>query len=227
TIAVLGFGNQGHAHALNLRDSGLSVIVGSRSGSEAGQRAREFGFTVLPHKEAAAHGDLVIMAVPDEIQRDLYHAVIESSLRTGATLGFIDGYAIHFGGLRVREDLGAVLVAPKGPGTLLRDNFVHNLGLPALVSMAQNSLHQNARELAFAWAAGIGSGRAGILETTFEAETETDLFGEQAVLCGGLGALITAAFEVLVDAGYPPEIAYIECCHEVKQVADLNYAQGR
>lgn len=226
TIAVLGFGNQGEAHALNLRDSGLSVIVGSRHGSDAGQRAREFGFRVLPHPDAAAQSDLVIMAVPDDIQRDFYHGVIETSLQPGATLGFIHGYSIHFGGLRLRQDLGAVLVAPKGPGTLLRDNFVHNLGLPALVSVAQDSRHQDARELAFAWAAGIGSGRAGVIETTFGTETETDLFGEQAVLCGGLGALITAAFEVLVDAGYPPEIAYIECCHEVKQVADLIYAKG-
>lgn len=226
TIAVLGYGNQGHAHALNLRESGLRVVIGARPESHAGQRARDAGFTTFPHAEAAARGDLVIFALPDEVQRDLYERELVDRLREGATIGFIHGFAIRFGGLVPRDDLGVVLVAPKGPGTLLRDNFARGLGLPALLAVEQESSHGDAETLAFAWAAGIGAGRAGILRTTFADETETDLFGEQTVLCGGLTWLILAAFETLVEAGYPEELAYIECCHEVKQVADLIYANG-
>lgn len=226
TVAVLGYGNQGHAHALNLRDSGVRVLVGARSGSSSGSRASAVGFDVRPHRAAAAEADLIIMALPDEVQCEFYRSELHDSLREGAILGFIHGYAVHFGGLRARDDLGVVLVAPKGPGTLLRSNFEQSLGLPALFAVEQESTGGEAESIGLAWAAGIGSGRAGVVRTTFAHETETDLFGEQAVLCGGMSALISAAFELLVEAGYPEELAYIECCHEVKQVADLVYARG-
>lgn len=226
TVAVLGYGNQGHAHALNLRDSGVRVLVGARPNSAAGARAKDAEFEVRAHHEAAAGADLVILAIPDEVQADFYQSELHDSLREGAILGFIHGFAIRFSGLRVRDDLGVVLVAPKGPGTLLRSNFEQSLGLPALFAVEQESSGREAESIGLAWAAGIGCGRAGVIRTTFADETETDLFGEQAVLCGGLSALIMGAYEILVEAGYPEELAYIECCHEVKQVADLVYARG-
>jgi ketol-acid reductoisomerase len=224
-IALLGFGNQGRAHAMNLRDSGMNVVVGARAGGKGAQAASREGFVILDIAEAAEIGDLVIMALPDQIQGEVYR-VIEPSLKASATIGFIHGFSIHFKLIEPRKDLGIVLVAPKGPGTLLRDLFAAGKGLPALLAVHQDNAAKNADAIALAWAGGIGSGRAGIIRTTFAAETETDLFGEQAVLCGGAMALVKAAFETLVAAGYPPELAYLECCHELKQVVDLVYERG-
>lgn len=226
TVAVLGFGNQGHAHALNLRDSQVRVIVGSRDDSPGGRRAAELGFEVQPVSKAAAAGDLVILAVADHVHGEMYERDLRDSLRTGATLGFLHGLSIRYGLIRPRADLGIVLVAPKGPGVLLRQLYERGLGLPCLLAVHQESSGHDAESLALAWANGIGATRAAIIRTTFTDETESDLFGEQAVLCGGLSELILAAFQTLVDAGYPPELAYLECCHEVKQIADLIYERG-
>lgn len=223
-VAVIGYGNQGAAHALNLRDSGVRVIVGQRPGA-AFDRAQEAGFSPVPAGEAAAQADLVILALPDETAGDVYAAEIAPALRPGAALGFIHGFNIHFGFIMPRGDGDVVLVGPKGPGSLLRSLYLEGRGLPALAAVAHDASGQ-AFDLALAWAAGIGCTRAGVLLTTFAEETETDLFGEQAVLCGGVSALTQAAFETLVDAGYSPESAYLECVHELKQIADLIYAQG-
>ncbi|GMU37351.1 MAG: ketol-acid reductoisomerase [Phycisphaerae bacterium] len=223
-VAVIGYGNQGAAHALNLRDSGVRVIVGQRPGA-AFDRAREAGFSPVPAGEAAAQADLVILALPDETAGDVYAAEIAPALRPGAALGFIHGFNIHFGFITPRGDGDVVLVGPKGPGSLLRSLYLEDRGLPALAAVAHDASGR-AFDLALAWAAAIGCTRAGVLRTTFAEETETDLFGEQAVLCGGVSALTQAAFETLVDAGYSPESAYLECVHELKQIADLIYAQG-
>ena len=225
-VAVLGFGNQGRAHALNLRDSGIQVMVGGRSGGTGVAQARDAGFACANLADAAADADLVIVALPDEVHADAYGDHIARSIARGATLGFLHGFSLRYGLLAPRDDLGVVLVAPKGPGTTLRDRFLQGQGIPALFAVQRESTRGDSRALGLAWANGIGCARAGIIETTFAHETETDLFGEQAVLCGGLAGLIRAAFETLVDAGYPAELAYIECCHEVKQVADLVYARG-
>ncbi len=226
TIAVLGYGNQGRAHALNLRDSGLRVIVGNRLGRPRAEQAQTEGFAVHSIADAAEQADLAIMALPDEVQPDVYASSIAGHLRPGTTLGFIHGFSIHYRLIEPSPESAVVMVAPKGPGTTLRELYTRGRGLPALLAIEQDGPNSDGRALALAWAAGIGSARAGIIETTFAGETETDLFGEQAVLCGGIGRLILAAFETLVDAGYPPELAYIECCHEVKQVADLVYREG-
>jgi ketol-acid reductoisomerase len=225
-VAVLGYGNQGHAHALNLRDSGARVIVGNRPGSARAARACADGFDVTDPREATEAADLVIVALPDEVQPQVFTESIEPRLRPGATLGFIHGFSVHYGLVDPPDGIGVIMVAPKGPGTTLRDLYVRGMGLPSLVAVERENASRSAEFMALAWAAGIGSSRAAIVRTTFADETETDLFGEQAVLCGGLGELIVAAFETLVEAGYPPELAYIECCHEVKQVADLVYAHG-
>jgi ketol-acid reductoisomerase len=226
TVAVLGFGNQGHAHALNLRDSQVRVIIGSRDDSPGGRRAAELGFEVRPVSKAAAVGDLVILAVADHVHGEIYVRDLRDSLRPGATLGFLHGLSIRYGLIQPRADLGIVLVAPKGPGVLLRQLYERGLGLPCLLAVHQESTGHDAESLALAWANGIGATRAAIIRTSFADETESDLFGEQAVLCGGLSELILAAFQTLVDAGYPPELAYLECCHEVKQIADLIYERG-
>jgi ketol-acid reductoisomerase len=228
-IALLGFGNQGRAHALNLRDSGLEVVVCGRSPADGGRGTREaaaLGFPTAPAEDAVASADLVVCALPDEAHANAYDAVLGRCARPGATIGFLHGFSVHYGLVRPRTDLGVVLVAPKGPGTTLRERYAEGLGIPGLVAVAQENGDRTARSFALAWANGIGCARAGVLETTFAAETETDLFGEQTVLCGGLAGLVVAAYETLVEAGYPPELAYIECCHEVKQVADLVYARG-
>ena len=226
TIAVLGFGNQGRAHALNLRDSGCQVIVGARVDSPSSKAARQQGLTVMSIRDAAAQGELVILALPDEVHHEVFDADVAPAVRRDAIVGLLHGFSIRFGLIQPPPDLGIVLVAPKGPGTALRERYLQGVGLPCLFAVQQESANHSAEAIGLAWARGIGCARAGIIHTTFAAEAETDLFGEQAVLCGGLSALITASFETLVDAGYDPELAYLECCHEVKQIADLIYQRG-
>jgi ketol-acid reductoisomerase len=226
TVAVIGYGNQGHAHALNLRDSGITVVVGARNESRSAVRAATAGFPVLGLTEAAAQADLVILAAPDEAHAEIYRLHLARAMAPGSVLGFLHGFSIHYGRVEPRADVGVVLVAPKGPGATLRSRFVAGLGIPCLFAVHQESPDHTAQAIALAWANGIGSARAGVIDASFKDETETDLFGEQAVLCGGLLTLIRAAFETLVAAGYSPELAYIECCHEVKQVADLVYEHG-
>ncbi|MDZ4831052.1 MAG: ketol-acid reductoisomerase [Phycisphaerae bacterium] len=225
-VALLGFGNQGRAHALNLRDSGVEVIVGGRRDGRGVAQARAEGFVATTLAEAASSGDLVVVALPDEAHQEAFRQHLDSAIQRGATLGFLHGFSLRFGLVSPRADLGIVLVAPKGPGTTLRERFVEGLGIPALFAVHRESARNDARGLALAWANGIGSARAGIIETSFADEAETDLFGEQTVLCGGLVSLVKVAYETLVAAGYPPELAYLECCHEVKQVADLVYTRG-
>jgi ketol-acid reductoisomerase len=226
TIAVLGYGNQGRAHALNLRDSGLSVVVGGRAGSEKVELARREGFEAGTLSEAAARADLAIVALPDQAQPAAWGKWIEDALPKGVVVGFVHGFAIRYGFIAPRADLGVVLVAPKGPGATLRARFEEGLGIPALVAVERENAARTARAFALAWGAGIGCARSGLIEASFAAEAESDLFGEQAVLCGGLLALVHESYALLVEAGYSPEVAYIECCHEVKQVADLLYARG-
>jgi ketol-acid reductoisomerase len=226
-VAVIGYGNQGRAHALNLRDSGIQVMVGSRSGGDGSTRAKDAGFDVRPIEDAVAAADLAIIALPDEVQPEALRDQIVPHLRSGATLGFIHGFSVHYRLLPpMPPGVGVVMVAPKGPGNLLRTQYQIGQGLPCLLAVERESAGGDAKTLALAWANGIGCARAGIILTTFRDETETDLFGEQAVLCGGMTALIVAAFETLVQAGYPAELAYLECCHEVKQIADLVYERG-
>lgn len=226
TVAVLGYGNQGRAHAANLRDSGVRVIVGLRNGSASAQHAQSDGFDVCSIHHATAQGDLIIIALPDEVHAHVFTQSIAPALKPGATLGFLHGFSIRYQLINPPDTLGVVLVAPKGPGTLLRSLYEQNQGLPSLFAIHQDNPAGDAEALALAWANGIGSARAGIVRTTFADETETDLFGEQTVLCGGMTWLILAAFETLVNAGYPPELAYLECCHEMKQIADLIYQRG-
>lgn len=225
-VAVIGFGNQGHAHALNLRESGVDVMVGSRPDSPGGRAAAACGFAPVAVARAAADADLVILSVPDEAQPALYADAVAPNLRAGATIGFLHGFNIRYEHIKPAADVGVIMVAPKGPGATLRRLYQEGRGLPCLFAVHQESGDDNAEALGLAWANGIGSARAGIIFTTFADETETDLFGEQAVLCGGMMALIRAAFEILTAAGYAPELAYLECCHEVKQVADLIYERG-
>ncbi len=222
-VAVIGYGNQGRAHALNLRDSECTVVIGQRPGRST-DRARQDGFEPISVAEAAA-SDLVIVTLPDESAADIYTAEIEPSLRTGAALGFVHGFNIRYGFIAPPDGVDVVMIAPKGPGTLVRSIYLEGKGIPALIAIHQDATG-HARDTALAWAAGIGCTRAGVVETTFACETETDLFGEQVVLCGGVSALTKAAFTTLVEAGYEPEFAYLECVHELKQVVDLLYARG-
>ncbi|MFH0983636.1 MAG: ketol-acid reductoisomerase [Planctomycetota bacterium] len=224
TIAVIGYGNQGRAHALNLRDSGLMVRVGQRSGTSF-ERARAEAFNPIPVSEAVHAAGLVVMALPDETAAAIYAESIAPALRAGQTLGFVHGFNIRFGLIVPPEGVDVIMVAPKGPGTLLRSLYVEGKGLPALVAVERDASGR-AWETALAWATGIGSVRAAVIESTFAAETETDLFGEQVVLCGGVTALMKAAFDTLVEAGYAPEFAYLECAHELKQIVDLLYEAG-
>jgi ketol-acid reductoisomerase len=223
-VAVIGYGNQGKAHALNLRDSGIEVIVGQRAGKSF-DRASDDGFAPMPVSEASSSADLLLLTLPDESASDTYARDIAPALRVGQTLGFVHGFNIRFGFIQPPGEVDVIMIAPKGPGTLLRSLYVDGKGLPALMAIHQ-AASGRAKRTALAWAAGIGSARAGVVETTFAAETETDLFGEQVVLCGGVTALTKAAFEILVEAGYEPEYAYLECVHELKQVVDLIYEQG-
>ncbi|MHC4949141.1 MAG: ketol-acid reductoisomerase [Planctomycetota bacterium] len=226
TVAVVGYGNQGHAHALNLRDSGLRVVVAARADGDGGRRAAADGFEPLPIEAAVAGADLVIIALPDEVQPAVFPASVAGHLAPGAVVGFLHGYTIRYGLVDPPPGVGVVMIAPKGPGRTLRQRYEEGLGIPCLYARHRDTPAGDAEAVALAWAGGIGCGRAGIVCSTFADETETDLFGEQAVLCGGLTALVHAAFETLVEAGYPPELAYLECCHEVKQVADLVHERG-
>ncbi|NCO76028.1 MAG: ketol-acid reductoisomerase [Cyanobacteria bacterium] len=220
TVAIIGYGSQGHAHALNLKESGVNVIVGLYEGSKSTAKAESAGLKVHSVKEASSLADWIMILLPDEVQRTIYENEIAPYLTKGKVLSFAHGFNIHFGQIVPPEDVDVVMVAPKGPGHLVRRTYEQGQGVPALFAVYQNATG-NARNLAMAYAKGIGGTRAGILETTFREETETDLFGEQAVLCGGLSELIKAGFDTLVSAGYQPEIAYFECLHEVKLIVDL------
>ncbi|MCR4661844.1 MAG: ketol-acid reductoisomerase [Clostridia bacterium] len=220
TVAIIGFGSQGHAHAENLNDSGVKVVVGLRPGSRHEQKAKEAGLEVLPPFEAAKKGDIIMMLVPDEKQADIYKEVVEPNLTTGKTLAFAHGFNIHFKQIVPPKDVDVIMIAPKGPGHTVRRQYLEGHGVPDLVCVEQD-YSGKALEVAKAYACGIGGGRAGIIESTFKIETETDLFGEQAVLCGGVTELMKAGFETLVEAGYPPENAYFECVHEMKLIVDL------
>jgi ketol-acid reductoisomerase len=224
-IAIIGYGSQGHAHALNLRDSGLDVIVGLPKDSKSRAKATAAGLTVLTPAEAAKAADVMMVLVPDHIQGDLYAADIAPNLTKGKTLMFAHGFNIHFGFIKPPADVDVSMIAPKAPGHRVREVFVEGSGVPALVAIYQDASGK-ALENALAYAAALGSLRAGVIETTFREETESDLFGEQAVLCGGAAELIRAGFETLVEAGYAPEIAYFECLHELKLIVDLIYEGG-
>jgi len=220
TIAIIGYGSQGHAHALNLKDSGMNVIVGLYPGSKSAEKAKNAGLTVHSVADAAKAADFIMILLPDEVQRSVYLNEIEPNLSEGNLLAFAHGFNINYGQIVPPANVDVVMVAPKGPGHLVRRTYEQGQGVPALFAVYQNASGQ-ARDRAMAYAKGIGGTRGGILETTFREETETDLFGEQVVLCGGLSALIKAGFETLVDAGYQPELAYFECLHEVKLIVDL------
>lgn len=224
-VAVIGYGSQGHAHSQNLRDSGIEVAVAELGGTENFKLAQEHGFTPGPIAKAIDGAALIIVTLPDEVQAKVYDSEIGPNLKAGQTLGFCHGFNIHFGYIKPPAQVNVVMIAPKGPGHLVRSEFEKGGGVPCLVAVQQDA-SGTARQIALAWANGIGGARAGIIETTYKEETETDLFGEQVVLCGGLTALIKAGFETLVEAGYQPEIAYFECMHEVKLIVDLMYQGG-
>jgi ketol-acid reductoisomerase len=225
TLAVLGFGSQGHAHALNLKESGLNVIIGLYEGSKSIPVAREKGFEVVPTSEAVRRADVIFVALPDTKQPEVYKSDIEPNLAKGKTLLFSHGFSIHFKTIVPPPEIDVILVAPKGPGHIVRRQFTEGKGVPSLIAVYQNP-SRKAKKVALAWAKGIGGTRAGVIETTFKEETETDLFGEQTVLCGGTTALILAGYEVLVEAGYQPEMAYFECLHELKLIVDLINESG-
>ncbi|OAG28181.1 ketol-acid reductoisomerase [Thermodesulfatator autotrophicus] len=225
TICILGYGSQGHAHALNLRDSGLKVIVGLRKGGASYEKAKADGFEPLEPAEACAQADVIMMLVPDQVQPEIYEKAVKPNLTAGKMLMFAHGFNIHFGQIVPPADVDVTMVAPKGPGHLVRREYERGAGVPCLIAVEQDATGK-AFKRALAYAKGIGGARAGVLETTFREETETDLFGEQCVLCGGVTALIKAGFETLVEAGYQPEIAYFECLHELKLIVDLIYEGG-
>jgi ketol-acid reductoisomerase len=224
-VAIIGYGSQGHAHANNLKDSGVEVCVGLREGSSSWAKATEAGLTVKPVAEAVASSDVIMILAPDETQGDLYRDDIEPNLKDGATLAFAHGFNIHFDQIKPRADLDVIMIAPKGPGHLVRSTYQQGGGVPSLIAIEQNASGQ-AKEVALSYAAANGGARAGVIETSFREETETDLFGEQTVLCGGVTELIQAGFETLVEAGYAPEMAYFECLHELKLIVDLIYEGG-
>ena len=224
-IAVIGYGSQGHAHALNLKDSGCDVRVGLREGSKSWQAAEEAGLKVMTVADAAKEADLIMILDPDEKQAEIYEQSIAPNLNSGDTLAFAHGFNIHFGYIKPPADVDVIMIAPKGPGHMVRRVYQEGAGVPCLICAEQDASGQ-AMDVALSYAWGIGGARAGVIETTFKNETETDLFGEQAVLCGGLTSLIQAGFETLVEAGYPPEMAYFECFHEVKLIVDLMYEGG-
>ncbi|HXN06649.1 MAG TPA: ketol-acid reductoisomerase [Nitrospiria bacterium] len=224
TVAIIGYGSQGHAHANNLKDSGVNVVIGVRPG-KSWEKAERAGLKVMKVSDAAQKSDVVMILAPDELQGDLYANEIGPHIKEGAFLAFAHGFNIHFGQIVPRKDLNVFLVAPKGPGHLVRSEYTKGSGVPGLLAIYQDPSGQT-RQIGLAYARGIGSARAGVIETNFREETETDLFGEQSVLCGGVTALIQAGFETLVEAGYAPEMAYFECLHEVKLIVDLIYEGG-
>jgi ketol-acid reductoisomerase len=224
-IAIIGYGSQGHAHAQNLRDSGMDVAVGLREGCGSWEKAKEAGFKVLPVDEAAKWADIVMMLAPDTSQPGIYHGGISEGLEAGNAVAFSHGFNIHYGQIVPPPNVDVFMVAPKAPGHTVRGQFAEGAGVPMLVAIHQDATGE-AKEIALAYAGAIGGGRAGIIETTFKDETETDLFGEQAVLCGGSAELIKAGFETLTEAGYPAELAYFECMHELKLIVDLYYEGG-
>ena len=225
TVAMIGFGSQGHAHAENLRDSGVKVIVGLAKGGRSWAKAEAKGFEVKTVAEAAKAADVVMILTPDELQAEIFEREIKPNLKSGAAIAFGHGFNVHFGQIKAPEDIDVIMIAPKAPGHTVRSEFVRGGGIPDLIAVEQNASGK-AKELALSYASAIGGGRTGIIETTFKDETETDLFGEQAVLCGGLCALVNAGFETLVDAGYEPEMAYFECLHELKLIVDPMYQGG-
>ena len=225
TVAIIGFGSQGHAHALNLKDSGVSVVVGLREDSKSVQEARDHGLEVVGVADASSRGDIVMMLVPDEKHRAIYEAEVRDGLAEGNLLMFGHGFSVHYGEVEPPAGVDVALAAPKGPGHLVRRQYTEGSGVPGLIAVHQDATG-NAKALALAYARGIGCTRGGVIETTFKDETETDLFGEQAVLCGGAVELVKAGFETLVEAGYAPEMAYFECLHELKLIVDLMYEGG-
>lgn len=224
-VSIIGYGSQGHAHANNLKDSGVDVTVGLREGSASAAKAEAAGLAVKNVPEAVASADVVMVLTPDEFQSQLYKAEIEPNLKQGATLAFAHGFSIHYNQIVPRSDLDVIMIAPKAPGHTVRNEFVKGGGIPDLIAVFQDA-SGNAKNVALSYASGIGGGRTGIIETTFKDETETDLFGEQAVLCGGAVELVKAGFETLTEAGYAPEMAYFECLHELKLIVDLMYEGG-
>ncbi|MEJ6773259.1 MAG: ketol-acid reductoisomerase [Porticoccaceae bacterium] len=224
-VAIIGYGSQGHAHANNLKDSGVDVTVGLRAGSSSVAKAEASGLKVDNVPAAVASADLVMILTPDEFQSQLYRDEIEPNIKQGATLAFAHGFAIHYNQVVPRADLDVIMIAPKAPGHTVRNEFVNGGGIPDLVAIHQDATGK-AKQVAFSYASGVGGGRTGIIETTFKDETETDLFGEQAVLCGGAVELVKAGFETLTEAGYAPEMAYFECLHELKLIVDLMYQGG-
>ena len=224
-VAIIGYGSQGHAHANNLKDSGVEVVVGLREGSSSAIKAKEAGLGVMFVEEASGWADVVMVLAPDEFQASIYSENIEPNLKQGVALAFAHGLNIHFDMIVPRSDLDVIMIAPKAPGHTVRSEFVKGGGIPDLIAVQQNATG-NAKEIALSYASAIGGGRTGILETSFREETETDLFGEQVVLCGGTTSLVQAGFETLVEAGYEPEMAYFECLHELKLIVDLLYEGG-
>jgi ketol-acid reductoisomerase len=225
TVAILGYGSQGHAHALNLKDSGVDVVVGLREGSDSVAKAQQDGLRVESIADAASEGDVVMVLLPDEKQAEIWEAEIADGIAPGNLLLFAHGFSIHFGQIEPGSEVDVGMVAPKGPGHLVRRQYVEGNGVPGLIAIHQDST-DSARDLVLAYARGIGCTRAGVIETSFKDETETDLFGEQAVLCGGVTELVRAGYETLVDAGYDPRLAYFECLHELKLIVDLMYEKG-
>ena len=224
-VAIIGYGSQGHAHALNLKDSGIDVTVGLRKDSSSWKKAENAGLKVAEVEEAVKQADLVMILTPDEFQKQLYNDVIEPNIKQGATLAFAHGFSIHYNQVVPRKDLDVIMIAPKAPGHTVRNEFATGGGIPDLIAVYQDASGQ-AKQVALSYAMGVGGGRSGIIETTFKDETETDLFGEQAVLCGGAVELVKMGFETLVEAGYAPEMAYFECLHELKLIVDLMYQGG-
>ena len=220
TVAIIGYGSQGHAHALNLHESGVDVVVGLYQGSKSWAKAEEAGLKVMTAAEAAKAADIIMILVNDEKQAKLYKEAIEPGLTKGKYLAFAHGFNIHFGQIKPPADVNVIMIAPKGPGHTVRSQFQEGKGVPSLIAVHQDP-SGDSEQIALAYACGIGAGRAGVFVTSFKEETETDLFGEQAVLCGGVTALIKAGFDTLVEAGYQPEMAYFECCHEMKLIVDL------
>jgi len=224
-VAIIGYGSQGHAHANNLKESGVDVVIGLHEGSKSAEKAKSSGFEVLPVSEATKNAAVVMLLIPDENQSDVYNNDIVKNLKSGAFLGFAHGFNIHFKTIQPNDDINVIMIAPKGPGHLVRSTYLEGGGVPTLIAVDQDP-SGTSKNLALSYASANGGGKAGVIETTFKEEAETDLFGEQAVLCGGATSLVLAGFETLVEAGYKPEMAYFECLHELKLIVDLMYEGG-